>query len=131
MVIGVREEKPKSVKEGSEMADNYELDRKADLRLPKPATSSKSGPYHPAVSRVVEVQRSKTNFRAEIQCWECKKCGHMTVVCPDIRSAEEKAASKLVIVATQGLSKQLVLQDGKLDGKNVQVLLDTGSTARK
>ena len=38
-----------------------------------------------------------------------------------------KATSKPVMVAMQGLSKQLKLQDGKLNGKDVQVLLDTGS----
>ena len=108
------------------MADNYELARKADcggvkkppdLGLPKPAASSKSGPYHLGVSRVVEVQRSKTNFRGDIQCWECKRYGHMPVACPDRWSAEEKTTSKPVMVATQDLSKQLVLQDGQLDVK--------------
>ena len=113
MAIRVREEKPKSVREASELADNYELARKAGpgggvARTPleeiNPAVpSDKSGPPSSAASRGVDVQRSKTNFRGEIQCWECKKYDHMAIACPDRQSAGGKAASKPVMVATQDL----------------------------
>ena len=39
----------------------------------------------------------------------------------------KRANSKPVMVAMQGPSKLLVLQDGKLDGRDVQVQLDMGS----
>ena len=48
MAIRVREEKPKSVKEAAEMADNYELTRKAEgggvqqLKPPKPVVPAPS-----------------------------------------------------------------------------------------
>ena len=51
----------------------------------------------------------------------------MVVVCLEERSLTRKASSKPAMVAMQGLRKQLVLQDGKLNGRDVQVLLDTGS----
>ena len=51
----------------------------------------------------------------------------MAIACPERKSPTKKATSKPVMVATQGLSKQLELLDGKLNGKDVQVLLDTGS----
>ena len=58
---------------------------------------------------------------------ECKRYSHMAVACPERKSPTKRANSKPVMVATQGLGKQLVLRDGKLDGQDVQVLLDTGS----
>lgn len=51
----------------------------------------------------------------------------MVVVCLEERSLTRKASSKPAMVAMQGLRKQLVLQDGKPNGRDVQVLLDTGS----
>ena len=137
MAVRVREEKPKSMKEASEMADNYELARKAegggaghspDPPKPTPPAPSKSGSLGQANSKpAVGAQRSKTNVKGDIQCWECKKYGHIAVACPERKSSTKRANSKPVMVATQGLLKQLVLRDGKLDGRDVQVLLDTGS----
>ena len=137
MAVRVREEKPKSMTEASEMADNYELACKAEgggaghspdpPKLTPPAPS-RSGSLGQANSKpAVGVQRSKTNVKGDIQCWECKKYGHMAVACPERKSSTKRANSKPVMVATQGLGKQLVLRDGKLDGRDVQVLLDTGS----
>ena len=51
----------------------------------------------------------------------------MAVACLERKSSTKRANSKPVMVVTQGLGKRLVLRDGKLDGKHVQVLLDTGS----
>ena len=137
MAVRVREERPKSMKEATEMADNYELARKAEgggagqsLNPPKPTVPapSKSGPPSQANSRLgVGAQRSRTNSKGDIQCWECKKYGHMAIACPDRKSSTKRASSKSVMVATQGRGKQLMLREGKLDGKAVQVLLDTGS----
>ena len=49
------------------------------------------------------------------------------VACPEGKSPTKRANSKPVMVATQGLGKQLVLRDGKLDGQDVPVFLDSGS----
>ena len=137
MVVWVQEEKPKSIKETSEMADNYELAHKVEggraghsLDPPKltPPASSRPGSSGQANSKpAVGVQRSKTNVKGDIQCWECKKYGHMAVACLERKSPNKRANSKPAMVATQGLGKQLILRDGKLDGRDVQVLLDTGS----
>ena len=51
----------------------------------------------------------------------------MAVACPERKILTKKATSKPVMVAMQGPSKQLMLRDGKLNGRDVQVLLDTGS----
>ena len=51
----------------------------------------------------------------------------MAIACPDRKSPTRRANSKPVMVAMQSPSKPLVLRDGKLDGREVQVLLDTGS----
>ena len=50
----------------------------------------------------------------------------MAVACPDRKNAVI-CNCRHVMVATQNLGKQLLLQDGKLNGKDVQVLLDSGS----
>ena len=111
MAIRVREEKPKSVREASELADNYELARKAGpgggvARTPleevNPAVpSDKSGPPSSAASRGVDV---KTNFRGEIQCWECKKYDHMAVYSKHVSHSSCRNASsvetKFTILAT-------------------------------
>ena len=106
MAIRVREEKPKSVKEAAEMADNYKLAWKAEsggvqqLESPKPVVPAPSKFLgHPNSKPVVGVQRDKTNYQGDIQCWECKRYGHMAIACPDRKSLTRKADSKPVMVA--------------------------------
>ena len=53
--------------------------------------------------------------------------GHMVIAYPEKRSLTYRANTKPVMVTRQNLGKQLMLKDGKLDGRDVLVLLDTGS----
>ncbi len=81
----VWEEKPKSVKEAFEMVNIklYELACKAEgvelnsrslqkPMIPTPSRSSGSSD-HPNSKPAVGVQRSKTNYKWDIQSWKCKK----------------------------------------------------------
>ena len=73
MAVRVGEEKPKSMKVASNMADNYELARKAegsgarhslDPSKSTPSAPSRTGSLGQANSKpAVGVQRSKTNFK--------------------------------------------------------------------
>ena len=113
------------------MAYNYELAHKAEAgqptrdppksTAPTPSRSGSSGQSNSKPTAAIGVQ---FNFKGDIQCWECKKYGHMAVTCPERKSPTKKATSKPVM---KGSSKQLVLHDGKLNGRDVQVLLNMES----
>ena len=89
MAVRVREEKSKTMKEASEIADSYELARRAEgggaglqqaIDLPPRQVSVTSRPssQRPTSKAGFQggVQRSKTNSKGDILCWECKQYGH-------------------------------------------------------
>jgi hypothetical protein len=143
--IAVREENPKTIKEASEMADNYELARKADgggavqqeqqqqgldqtSNVGSGAPTGKTRPQGPPPRTSAVVQPSKTNSSGDILCWVCGRYGHIAISCPNRKAPDdERAGSQSVLMATQHLGNPLELRKGQLGGKDVQVLLDTGS----
>ena len=112
MAVRIREEKPKSLNEASELADNYELAWEAEgggagqpldpLKSPAMPPSRPGSSGQAYGKSPVGVQRSRTNVKGEIQCWECKRYGHMAVACRERKSPTKRANSKPVMVATQG-----------------------------
>jgi len=79
---------------------------------PVPAISKSGTPAQQAISKAGPgVQRSKTNSKGDILCWECRKYGHIAVACPERKgaNASKRANSKPVLVATQHPGNQLVL----------------------
>ena len=74
----------------------------------------------------VGVHRSKTNSKGISSAVSAISTATWQLPAWKVRP-EPKVTSKPVMVAMEGLSKQLKLLDKKLNGKDVQVLLDTGS----
>ena len=143
MAIRVREGKPKTTKEASEMVDNYELARKADRggavqqqqqgldqtsNASSGAPAGKMKPQDPPPRAGPGVQRSKTSSRGDILCWECGRYHNIAISCPNRKTqGSGRSNCQSVLMATQHLGNPLALRKGQLDGKDVQVLLDTGS----
>ena len=137
MAVRVREGKPKTIKEASEMVDNYELARMASRggavqrqqqgldqtsNAGSGAYVGKMKPQGPPPRAGPGIQRSKTNSKGDILCWECGRYGHITISCPNRKTQGSERADSPVLMATP-----LALRKGQLDGKDVQILLDTGS----
>jgi hypothetical protein len=110
MAVRVREEKPKTIKEASEMADSYELARKADgggaaqqeqqqqgldqtSNVGSGAPAGKARSQGPLPRTSPGVQRSKTNSRGDILCWECGRYGHIAVSCPNRKAPDDESIS--------------------------------------
>jgi hypothetical protein len=81
----VQEEKPESVKEASEMVNIklYELACKAEgggTRQPEPPKAY------------------DTNYKGDIQSWECKTYSHMAITCLERNSPTKRVNGKPVMV---------------------------------
>ena len=72
-------------------------------------------------------KRSKTNNRGDIQCFLCKKYGHITVNCPLKAQQSVRARSKPVLIACTNPGEKLALREGYVEGKPVQILMDSSS----
>ena len=154
LAIKLRERKPATAKEAAGWADDYDQAHKGEGQtgipvkqsapppsrdeasltprpFPKRGTPKKgaAGTGGPAGSSF----RSKTNSKGELQCFECRKWGHIAAFCPEKQASGAKADVKPVMLS-QGCpaiasSDQAAgnLMSGTLDGQPVQVLVDTGS----
>ena len=77
--------------------------------------------------------RSRTISKGELQCYECRKWGHIAAVCPNKQSSGAKADVKPAMLSrkcpeiTSSNHAAGNLMPGALDGLPVQVLIDTGS----
>ena len=77
--------------------------------------------------------RSKSNSKGELQCFDCRKWGHIGAFCPDKQASGAKADVKPAMLSKRCPeisnsphgTRNLIF--GTLDDQPVQVLVDTGS----
>ena len=150
--VWLKERKPTSAKEAAQMADDYILARGTKpsyekLHRPQrlqsePSTKvmqekqQSSKPFFrvppPEVRNIPP--RSKTNTQGEKQCYNCKKWGHIATVCPQRTSTPSfKADAKPAFVSESrpqrlcNPSNSKYIREGRVEGKDVKMLVDTGS----
>ena len=141
LAIALKEKEPKSLTEAAELADTYALAREDGGKGgAKETTPLGTAPRaNKQESRRVEPSgpgeqkgRDQTNQRGEKRCFQCNRFGHMMYNCPYKKEASTPARPK----ALYGGSCQEVawneqsykyLRRGRLDGRSVHMLVDTGS----
>jgi len=75
--------------------------------------------------------RSQTNLCGDKKCFQCGKFENLVYSCPDRQGCEQTNAGlsgKVCDEVTWNKESQKYLQHGKLIGKPVQMLIDTGCT---
>jgi len=138
LALKVREGKPDSIKQAAVLADNYESARKSVqsershkdvpvMDVPVRDVLVKSSIGWEQERRSPGAARSKTNNRGDIQCFLCKKYGHIAVNCPLKAQQSVRARSKPALIACSNPGEKLALREGYLEGKPVQILVDSGS----
>ena len=151
LAVKLRERKPTTAKEAAGWADDYDQAHRGQEQtgsqgkqplprdeanlpprpFPKRGTPKKgtAGTGGSAGSSF----RSKTNSKGELQCFDCRKWGHIAAFCPDKQSSGAKADVKPAMLSqkcpeiTSSDHAPTNLLPGALDGQPVQVLIDTGS----
>ena len=150
LAVKLKEREPATAKEAASWADDYDLvhrgDGQTERQPPRSALSDETSPVqrppptHATPKKgtaglvgVGSSLRSKTNFKGELQCYECRKWGHIAAVCPNKQSSGAKADVKPAMLSHKcpeiNFSNHAVgnLIPGVLDGLPVQVFIDTGS----
>ena len=150
--IWLRERKPESLRRAASLADDYALARKSNQRVnpgrptvPSPTNNSRQQESSANNSQGQSQQgrptnnlnrngRSQTNARGDKRCFQCGKFGHLMYSCPETQGQATKPALSGMGHCT-GCSKvtwnqgsQKYLRRGTLNGKSVQMLIDTGCT---
>ena len=141
--IWLRERKPESLRQAAALADDYALARtksghkiiyKNSTRLQEGAAVSDQGQPQSQRERplnnLTRPGRSQTNTRGDKKCFQCGKFGHLMYSCPERQVQVTKPAlsgtSCQEIAWNKGSQKYL--RRGTLDGRPVQMLIDTGCT---
>ena len=143
MAVWLKEQKPKSLEELGKLADNYALARKSEGVRPL-------GPTAPGLKRCpgkryapmkeerprpnAEGRRVQVNTRGDKRCYICGRWGHLSYSCPNRGPAnhQERLNSKALFAeACQDITwnedSYKYLKRGTVDGRPVQMLVDTGS----
>ena len=151
--VWVKERKPKTSEEASELADDYVQARKQDkgalgqgsrrtdkkpTSVPRCDTCGKVGHHtRDCWSGAKQVQKQKQQdqkekasgapqagkVKKEVECFNCHQKGHMSYNCPNNAMLCEGAQVKI----RKNWSNQEVSRPGKIEGKAVKdILLDTG-----
>ena len=112
LAVKLKQRKPTSAKEAAGWADDYDQAHRgqeqtgSQVKQPAaPASSDETSlPHRPSPRRGTPRRgirgtagssfRSKTNSKGELQCFECRKWGHIAAVCPDKQSSGAKADVK-------------------------------------
>ena len=150
--IWLCEGKPESLSQVASLADDYAMARKSNQRInlgrptvPSPTksncqqeSSAANGQGQSQQSRPTNNLnrngRSQTNARGDKKCFQYGKCGHLMYSCPETQGQATKpmlsdmghytGCSK--VTWNQGSQKYLCRST--LNGKSVQILIDTGCT---
>ena len=139
----LRERKPQSAQQLAELADDYSLARhgtgettsvKDVVSSPGSSKSRESfkGPTQskPPSKSHLDSGRSQTNSRGEKQCFQCGKWGHLMYSCPNKKELRVRADPKPALQACTDVAWNTegskYLRRGTVDGRRVQVLIDTG-----
>ena len=140
--IWLRERKPTSLRQAATLADDYALARRSSQKF----NSSKK--MLPPVSHVCSQEtlptgqgwdrrpnhsgkndngRSQTNWRGDKKCFQCGKFGHLMYNCPE-RQVKPALSGVRCDEVAWNKGSQKYLRRGRLNGKPVQMLIDTGCT---
>ena len=147
--IWLRERKPASLRQAATLADDYALARKSCQRnpgrpIPFPMSSSSASNTRPPEdsangdrrdrlltrSNSNHNRRSQTNNLGDKKCFQCGKFGHLMYSCPERQGQDTKPAlsGKGCDEIAWNKGSQKFLRRGSLNGKPVQMLIDTGCT---
>ena len=147
LAVWLRERKPKSLEELGKLAENYAQARNAEGR-------AESGRGVTPVERPGKLEkekvswekkdgssrfsgggnRVKVNALGEKQCFHCQQWGHLMYNCPNRKDSKQKGAGKTALFGGSrpevawNQESEKYLRRGQLDGRPVQVLIDTGSS---
>ena len=149
--VWLRERKPESLHKAATLADDYVLARKTSRGFSsgRPAPPSRNNPGQqgePAANSqgqsrlpqpTVNAQdsssrpgRSQTNSRGDKKCFQRGQFGHLMYSCPERRRSDSKP-----VLSGAGFQEvvwnkesQKYLRRGILNGRSVQMLIDTGCT---
>ena len=138
--IWLRERKPTSLRQAATLADDYALARKSGHRAT--ATNSTRPQENPAIgnqgqpqrdrplNNSIRHERSQTNTRGDKKCFQCGKFGHLMYSCPERQGQDTKPALSGTGCHEVAWNKesQKYLRRGTLNGRVVQMLIDTGCT---
>ena len=143
MVVWLKERKPESLEQLGKLADDYVLARKSEgVRSPRPTApgfykvEAGNPPSQVREERrrpVANGERTQVNFRGDKRCYSCGRWGHLSYSCPNKRVTELKEGQNwkgLFAGACEDVAwnedSQKYLKRGTVDGKPVQMLVDTG-----
>ena len=139
--VWLKERKPESLKQAAELADDYSLARSRSTlqrpmqtgaaKLPHQDRSQTSHPPPGPLPKPLEVGRSQTNWRGDKRCFQCGKFGHLLQTCPERRTSAASGSSKALLSeaceeVAWDASSHKYLRRGTLNGRPVQMLVDTG-----
>ena len=143
--IWLRERKPTSLCQAATLADDYALARKScqknsvrPIPFPMSLASNTHLPENLANSNQRDRllnnsnsnRRSQTNNQGDKKCFQCGKFEHLMYSCPEHQWRDTKPAlsGKGCNEIAWNKGNQKLLQRGMLNGKPVQMLIDTGCT---
>ena len=139
--VWLKERKPESLKQAAELADDYSLARSRSTpqkpvltgaaKLPHNDQSQTSHLPPGPLPKPLEVGRSQTNWRGDKRCFQCGKFGHLLQTCPERRTSAASGSIKALLSEACGemawdASSHKHLRRGTLNGRPVQMLVDTG-----
>ncbi|XP_065889411.1 uncharacterized protein [Dysidea avara] len=137
--VWLRERKPESLRQAAVLADSYVLARKPEPQFKQDKSHSIERFHHDSHGQSNEFtkekiddsqahQRSITNSKGDKKCYHCGKFVHLTYSCP-VRGEPKGnffGKSHPEVPLNEGIKK--FLRHGKLNGKSVQMWIDTGCT---
>ena len=141
--IWLRERKPTSLHQAATLADDHALARKSCQRdFGRSVPPSTSGVYLPDSSSYNDQRdlpppnnsnrngRSQTNIRGDKKYFQCGNFGHLIYGCAERQGQDIKPvlSSKGCDEIAWNKRSQKFLRQGTLNGKPVQMLIDTGWT---
>ena len=145
LAIWLKKQNPTSAVKAAEMADDYDVARRGEVTTPPQSQSAsasagnasaqitlqKTTPTFKSTNMAFQPQRSRTNHKGELQCHWCKNWGHIAAVCPQRLQSGVRATSRPAFLSTstevETNCEDKFVRNGKVDGKPIKILLDTGS----
>ena len=142
--VWLKERKPESLKQATELADDYTLARGGSRTTHRqPPTTGRPGPAtggraqdsrvsSQSSSRAPLMDRhSQTNAQGDQKCFHCGGYGHIMYNCPKRGKPTTSGTSKALLASdcdevAWNAESQKYLRRGTLDGRPVQMLIDTG-----
>ena len=141
MAVWLKERKPTSLEELGKLADDYALARKSEGARPGRSNApglikeqAKKNPDNKPTShfRSPPVEsRTQVNFRGDRRCFSCGRWGHLSYTCPNQKAPGKGESKALFAEACDNVAWNedsiKYLRRGTVDGRPVQMLVDTGS----